>query len=211
MARYLGPRAKVSRRTHKDLEPFSGAKSIESKCKFETMPGKAPKARTRTSDYGNQLQAKQELREYYGLMEKQFKRYVTVLSKKANKRLGLSSSDNLLVLLESRLDNVVYRMGFACTRREARQLIAHNHILVNGIRVNRPSYRCAPGDVVKIVEKAKKHLRISSSLELADQKTECEWVDVKKDKLEGVFSSYPDVNFLNEMFQVHLIIEHYSK
>lgn len=199
-------RARRSRSLSMDLEVFSSAKSIESKCKFKSMPGKNEKSRTRFSDYAVQLRMKQGLRDFYVLKEKAFKNYFD----EADRMKG-STSDNLLILLEKRLDNLVYRLGFACTRREARQMVVHNHIVVNGKKLNRPSYSVKKDDVVGLSESAKAHLRVQSSIDLAKQKPENESIDVSYDKFEGSLKEPIDLSSLHNMFKINLVIELYSK
>jgi len=178
MARYLGPKCKLSRREGTDLFLKSGIRPLESKCKLDVPPGGMPQRRPRQSDYGLQLREKQKLRRMYGVLERQFRNYY----KKAAQRKG-STGENLLRLLEGRLDNVVYRMGFASTRAEARQLVSHKGIEVNGQLVNIPSLQLDAGDAVGIREKAKKQLRIQSALEIATQIGLPEWVDVDAKKI----------------------------
>ena len=184
MARYLGPKCKLSRREGTDLFLKSGVRPLESKCKLEVPPGGAPQRRPRLSDYGLQLREKQKLRRMYGVLERQFRNYY----KKAAQLKG-STGENLLKLLEGRLDNVVYRMGFASTRAEARQLVSHKGIEVNGSVVNIPSLQVSAGDAIGIREKAKKQLRIQSALELAGQVGLPEWVEVDAKKMAGVLKS----------------------
>ena len=207
MARYLGPKLKLSRREGTDLFLKSPARAIDSKCKFQRPPGfSAGARRPRVTVYGTQLREKQKLRRMYGVLEKQFSNYY----KEAARRAG-STGENLLKLLESRLDNVVYRMGFGSTRSEARQLVAHKGILVNGKVVNIPSYQVQPGDVVSVREKAKKQLRVQSALAIAEQRGEPIWVEVDVDKLEGTFKSRPDRQDLSSEINENLIVELYSK
>ncbi|PID55002.1 MAG: 30S ribosomal protein S4 [Gammaproteobacteria bacterium] len=206
MARYIGPKCKLSRREGTDLFLKSGTRALESKCKLENAPGQHGARRGRLSDYGVQLREKQKVRRIYGVLERQFRNYY----KKAARMKG-ATGENLLQLLESRLDNVVYRMGFGCTRSEARQLVSHKAILVNGAAVNVPSYQVRPGDVVSLREKAKKQLRVQSALALAAQRGESEWLDVNTDKLEGVFKSMPDRIDLSSEINESLIVELYSK
>lgn len=206
MARYIGPKCKLSRREGTDLFLKSGVRALESKCKAETAPGQHGARRTRLSDYGVQLREKQKVRRIYGVLEKQFRGYY----KEAARRKG-ATGENLLKLLESRLDNVVYRMGFGSTRSEARQLVSHKSILVNGSIVNIPSYQVQAGDVVSIREKAKKQLRVQSALALSAQRGESEWIEVNNDKLEGVFKSVPDRQELSSEINENLIVELYSK
>lgn len=206
MARYLGPKCKLSRREGTDLFLKSGVRPIDSKCKTDTIPGQHGQRRGRLSDYGVQLREKQKVRRTYGVLEKQFRGYY----KEAARRKG-ATGENLLQLLESRLDNVVYRMGFGSTRAEARQLVAHKSIMVNGTVVNIPSYQCNEGDVVSIREKAKQQLRIKSALELAANRGEIDWVSVDSGKLEGQFTRVPDRDELPSEINEQLIVELYSK
>ena len=206
MARYIGPKCKLARREGTDLFLKSGARSLDSKCKLETAPGMHGARRGRLSDYGVQLREKQKVRRIYGILEKQFRGYY----KEAARRKG-ATGENLLQLLESRLDNVVYRMGFACTRAEARQLVAHKGIVVNGAVVNVPSYQVQAGDAVAVREKAKKQLRIQSAVALAAQRGEIEWIDVNTEKLEGVFKARPERAELSSEINDNLIVELYSK
>ena len=206
MARYIGPTCKLARREGTDLFLKSGVRAIDSKCNLETRPGMHGAARGRLSDYGLQLREKQKVRRIYGILEKQFRGYY----KEAARRKG-ATGENLLQLLESRLDNVVYRMGFACTRAEARQLVAHKGIVVNGVVVNVPSYQVQAGDAVAVREKAKKQLRIQSAVALAAQRGEIEWIDVNTEKLEGVFKARPERAELSSEINENLIVELYSK
>jgi small subunit ribosomal protein S4 len=206
MARYIGPTCKLSRREGTDLFLKSGVRSLDSKCKAETLPGVQGARRGRLSDYGVQLREKQKVRRLYGVLEKQFRGYY----KEAARRKG-ATGENLLQLLEGRLDNVVYRMGFGSTRAESRQLVAHSSILVNGSRVNIPSYQVQAGDVVSIREKAKKQLRIQSSLAVASNRGAVEWVDVDTTKLEGTLKALPDRGELPAEINENLIVELYSK
>ena len=205
MARYLGPTCKLSRREGTDLFLKSGARSLESKCKAETAPGMHGVRRGRLSDYGVQLREKQKVRRTYGVLEKQFRAYY----KEAARRKG-ATGENLLQLLETRLDNVVYRMGFGSTRAESRQLVSHKSILVNGGTVNIPSYQVKADDVISIREKAKNQLRIKSALDLSVQR-EVEWVEVSSAKLEGTFKRVPDRADLPAEINENLIVELYSK
>ncbi len=205
MARYLGPTCKLSRREGTDLFLKSGSRSLDTKCKLETAPGMHGVRRGRLSDYGVQLREKQKVRRIYGVLEKQFRGYY----KEAARRKG-ATGENLLQLLESRLDNVVYRMGFGSTRAEARQLVAHKSILVNGGTVNIASYQVKADDVISIREKAKNQLRIKSALDLAGQRV-VEWVEVNAAKLEGTFKRVPDRADLPAEINESLIVELYSK
>lgn len=206
MARYIGPSCKLSRREGTDLFLKSGARALDSKCKVETAPGQHGVRRGRLSDYGVQLREKQKVRRIYGVLEKQFRAYY----KEAARRKG-ASGENLLKLLESRLDNVVYRMGFGSTRSESRQLVSHKAISVNGKTVNVASYQVAAGDVVAVREKAKNQLRIQNAMNLAGQRAAVEWVDVNAEKKEGVFKRVPDRSDLPADINENLIIELYSK
>lgn len=206
MARYLGPSCKLSRREGTDLFLKSGVRPLDSKCKAETAPGMHGARRGRLSDYGVQLREKQKVRRMYGVLEKQFRSYY----KKAASKKG-ATGENLLQFLESRLDNVVYRIGFGSTRAEARQLVSHKGILVNGQVVNVPSYQVQPGDVVSLREKAKKQLRVQSAIALAAQRGDCAWLDVNNDKLEAVFKNAPDRSDLSSEINEQLIVELYSK
>lgn len=206
MARYIGPTCKLSRREGTDLFLKSGARALDSKCKLETAPGQHGQRRGRLSDYGVQLREKQKMRRIYGILEKQFRGYY----KEAARRKG-ASGENLLKLLESRLDNVVYRMGFGSTRAESRQLVSHKAISVNGKTVNIASYQVAAGDVIAVREKAKKQLRIQNAINLAGQRSNVEWVDVNAEKKEGVFKRVPDRSDLPADINENLIVELYSK
>ncbi|TQV67334.1 30S ribosomal protein S4 [Exilibacterium tricleocarpae] len=206
MARYIGPTCKLSRREGTDLFLKSGARPLDSKCKAETAPGQHGQRRGRLSDYGVQLREKQKVRRTYGVLEKQFRSYY----KQAARRKG-ATGENLLQLLETRLDNVVYRMGFGATRSESRQLVSHKAILVNGQAVNVPSYQVQPEDVIAVREKAKNQLRIQNALALASQRGEVEWVEVNADKKEGTFKRVPDRSDLPADINENLIVELYSK
>lgn len=205
MARYLGPTCKLARREGTDLFLKSGVRALETKCKLETAPGVHGVRRGRLSDYGVQLREKQKVRRTYGVLEKQFRAYY----KEAARRKG-ATGENLLQLLETRLDNVVYRMGFGSTRAESRQLVSHKSILVNGGTVNIPSYQVKADDVISIREKAKNQLRIKSALDLAAQR-DVEWVEVTAAKLEGTFKRVPDRADLPAEINENLIVELYSK
>lgn len=206
MARYLGPKLKLSRREGTDLFLKSGVRAIESKCKIDTAPGQHGARRGRLSDYGVQLREKQKVRRMYGVLEKQFRNYY-----KEAARLKGNTGENLLQLLEQRLDNVVYRMGFASTRAEARQLVSHKAILVNGKVVNIPSFNVKAEDVVAVREKAKKQARIGAALELADQREKPVWLEVDNTKLEGTFKRAPERTDLSSEINEQLIVELYSK
>ncbi|MEQ8206628.1 MAG: 30S ribosomal protein S4 [Woeseia sp.] len=206
MARYLGPKCKLSRREGTDLFLKSGIRPLESKCKLDVPPGGAAQRRPRLSDYGLQLREKQKLRRMYGVLERQFRNYY----KKAARLKG-STGENLLSLLEGRLDNVVYRMGFASTRAEARQLVSHKGIEVNGQVVNIPSLQLNAGDTIGIREKAKKQLRIQSALEISGQVGLPDWVDVDVKKMAGVLKSLPAREDILPDINENLVVELYSK
>ncbi|MCL4143848.1 UNVERIFIED_CONTAM: hypothetical protein GTU68_028240 [Idotea baltica] len=207
MARYLGPTCKLARREGTDLFLKSGIRPLESKCKVEVTPGQQQQQRRgRLSDYGVQLREKQKVRRLYGVLEKQFRNYY----KAAAGQKG-NTGENLLQLLERRLDNVVYRMGFGSTRSESRQLISHNAILVNGQKVNIASYQVNPEDVIAVREKSKTQLRIQSALSIAAQRGEVDWVNVDASKMEGTFKRNPDRADLPAEINENLIIELYSK
>ena len=206
MARYLGPKLKLSRREGTDLFLKSGVRAIDSKCKIDTAPGQHGARKPRLSDYGSQLREKQKVRRIYGILERQFRNYY----KEANRLKG-NTGENLLVLLEGRLDNVVYRMGFAATRAEARQLVSHKAIVVNGRVVNIPSFQVSVNDVVAVREKSKKQARIKASLELAEQREKSTWLEVDSAKMEGVFKRVPERSDLSADINEHLIVELYSK
>ena len=206
MARYLGPKCKLSRREGTDLMLKSRARPIETKCQIDKAPGEHGSKPKRLSDYATQLREKQKLRRIYGVLEKQFRRYY----KEAARRKG-STGENLLKLLESRLDNVVYRMGFGSTRNEARQLVSHKAILVNGKSVNIPSYQVQPADVIAVREKSRKQLRIQDALNVAEQYGLPDWVEVDTKKMEGVFKSIPDRSELPSEINEQLVVELYSK
>ena len=206
MARYIGPKCKLSRREGTDLFLKSGVRALDDKCKAETIPGQHGNRRSRLSDYGVQLREKQKVRRMYGVLEKQFRNYY-----KEAARLKGATGENLLQLLESRLDNVVYRIGFGATRAEARQLVSHKAIKVNGQTVNIASYQVSEGDVVSIREKSKEQLRIKSALDQAASRAPVEWIDVNVDKLEGVFKNKPDRTELSSEINESLIVELYSK
>lgn len=207
MARYIGPKAKLSRREGTDLFLKSARRSLDSKCKLDVKPGQhGLKSGARTSDYGNQLREKQKVKRMYGVLERQFRRYFA----EAERRKG-NTGDNLLQLLESRLDNVVYRMGFGSTRAEARQLVSHKAFMVNGQVVNIPSYKVKSDDVVAVREKSQKQVRIVEALALAEQVGMASWVSVDAKKMEGTFKRLPDRSeFANDVNE-SLIIELYSR
>jgi small subunit ribosomal protein S4 len=207
MARYLGPKCKLSRREGTDLLLKSGIKPLESKCKLEVPPGGIKgDRRTRLSGYGVQLREKQKLRRMYGVLERQFRNYYA----KAAGRPG-STGENLLRFLEGRLDNVVYRMGFAATRAEARQLVSHKAIEVNGEAVNVPSYQCAAGDVIAVREKSKAQARIAAALAIATQVGWPDWVEVDDKKFTGTLKALPDRDQILPDINENLVVELYSK
>jgi len=207
MARYLGPKCKLSRREGTDLFLKSGVKSLESKCKLEVPPGGIKGGRkSRLSDYGLQLREKQKLRRMYGVLERQFRNYYI----KASGRPGATGS-TLLQMLEARLDNVVYRMGFAATRSEARQLVSHKAINVNGEAVSIASYQCKAGDVIAVREKAQKQLRIQAALNIKAQVGFPEWVEVDEKKFTGTFKQLPDREDILPEINENLVVELYSK
>ena len=207
MARYLGPKCKLSRREGTDLFLKSGIKPIESKCKLNSIPGsKVGSRRDRLSDYGNQLREKQKLRRMYGVMEKQFRNYY----KKASKLKG-STGENLLKLLEGRLDNMVYRMGFAVTRAEARQLVSHKSIMVNGQVINIPSYQVNASDEISVTDKGKDQLRVKNAVNISSQLGISEWLSVDQKKLKGIVNSIPEREDILPDIQENLVVEFYSK
>jgi len=207
VARYIGPKAKLSRREGTDLFLKSTRRSLADKCKLDTKPGQHGRTSgSRTSDYGNQLREKQKVKRIYGVLERQFRRYFA----EAERRKG-NTGENLLSLLESRLDNVVYRMGFGSTRAEARQLVSHKAILLNGNVANIPSMQVRPGDVIAIREKAKKQTRIQESLVLVAQSGDINWVSVDATKLEGTFKQAPDREDIGGDINESLIVELYSR
>jgi len=207
MARYIGPKCKLSRRQGVDLSLKSRARPIESKCQLEKPPGQHGDSRgRRQSDYALQLREKQKLRYIYGVLERQFRNYY----KAAAKRKG-ATGENLLQLLEQRLDNVVYRMGFGCTRSEARQLVSHKAITVNGNIVNIPSYQVSPKDMVAVREKARNQVRIQDSLAIAEQLGIPEWLEVDVKKMEGLFKAKPERSELPADINESLVVELYSK
>ena len=206
MARYIGPKLKRSRREGTDLFLKSGVRAIDSKCKIDTAPGQHGARKARLSDYGVQLREKQKVRRIYGVLEKQFRNYY----RDAARQKG-NTGENLLQLLEGRLDNVVYRMGFGATRAESRQLVSHKAIMVNGRVVNVPSFQVSPEDVICVREKAKKQARIKASLEVAGQREKPTWVEVDAAKMEGAFKRLPERSDLSADINEQLIVELYSK
>ncbi len=206
MARYLGPKCKLSRREGSDLLLKSGVRDHKSKCKSEKQPGQHSDKRPRLSGYGEQLRQKQKMKRIYGVLEKQFRNCY-----KAAARHKGSTGENLVGILESRLDNVVYRMGFACTRAEARQLVAHKAVLVNEQVVNIASYLVGPGDVIAIRQKARAQGRIQAAITLSEQRAPCEWITVDASSFKGTFTTRPTMNDLTADFNVNLVVELYSK
>jgi ribosomal protein S4, bacterial/organelle type len=207
MARYLGPKCKLSRREGTDLFLKSGVKSLEAKCKLEVPPGGIKgERRARVSGYGLQLREKQKLRRMYGVLERQFHRYY----QQAAGRPG-ATGETLLQILESRLDNVVYRMGFASTRNEARQLVSHGAVVVNGERVNIASYQCKAGDVVGLADKAQKQARVAQALQIRAQTGFPDWVEVDEKKFSGVLKSLPERGDILPDINESLVVELYSK
>ena len=206
MARYLGPKCRLSRREGIDLLLKSGVRDHKSKCNSEKLPGQHGDKRPRMADYGLQLREKQKIRRYYGVLEKQFRNYY----KKAASKKG-STGENLLALLESRLDNVVYRMGFASTRAEARQLVSHKAMLVNDQVVNIASYIVKPGDVVSVRQKAREQGRIQAAIGLSEQRAPCTWITSELASFKGTFVASPTLEDLPADFNISLVVEYYSK
>lgn len=209
MARYLGPSCKLARREGSDLELKSGIKSFELKCKSKTLPGTGHGARLRgrPSDYQIHLRAKQRMRRYYGVLEKQFRRYY----KNAAAARG-DTGEMLMSLLESRLDNIVYRMGFATTRSQARQLVSHKHVLVDDLRVNIPSYLVRENQAVSIAKQARTQAQIKDAISQAEVRaTEHNWIDVNFASFSGKVVGVPDLADLGFKFDISLVVEHYSK
>uniref|UniRef100_A0A1A9UKI6 Uncharacterized protein n=1 Tax=Glossina austeni TaxID=7395 RepID=A0A1A9UKI6_GLOAU len=206
MARYLGPMLKLSRREGTDLFFKSGIRVIETKCKIDQLPGQHGIKKPRLSDYGIQLREKQKVRRLYGILEKQFKRYY----KKASRMKG-NTGENLLKILESRLDNVVYRIGFGATRAESRQLISHKSIVVNKKIINIPSYQLKINDVVQVHPNSKKQSRIQAAIEISEQREKQSWIEVDLIKMQGILKKFPERSELSSEINEHLIIELYSK
>jgi len=207
MARYIGPKCKLSRREGTDLFLKSGAKPLESKCKLQVPPGGIKgERRQRLSDYGTQLREKQKLRRMYGVLERQFRGYY----RQAAGRPG-ATGETLLQILEARLDNVVYRMGFAATRAEARQLVSHRGVTVNGVVVNVPSYQCSAGDVVALRDKAQKQARVQQALQIRGQVGFPDWVEVDEKKFSGVLRNLPERGEILPDINESLVVELYSK
>ena len=207
MARYIGPKCKLARREGTDLFLKSARRSLDSKCKLETKPGQhGQKSGLRISDYGKQLREKQKLRRVYGVLERQFRRYFAQATKGKS-----STGENLLKLLESRLDNVVYRMGMGSTRAEARQLVTHGSIHVNGKRLNVPSAIVRAGDAVSVAERAKGQLRIVDALQLAEKVGFPSWVEVDAKKMTGKYKGAPERSEFGQDINESLVVELYSK
>ena len=206
MAKYTGPKCKLSRREGVDLELKSSLRPLDSKCKLDQVPGQHGQRRTRLSDYALQLREKQKVRRIYGVLEKQFRNYY-----KEAARLKGSTGENLLQLLERRLDNVVYRSGFGSTRAEARQMVNHKSIMVNNVVVNIPSYQVKANDVITIREKAKKQTRIADSMNMAKQNGIVDWISLDDTKLEAVYKNVPERTDLSAEINEQLIVELYSK
>lgn len=206
MARYTGPTCRLARREGTDLLLKSGVRDHKSKCKAEKLPGVHGDKKQRLSGFGIQLREKQKIRRIYGVLEKQFVKYykLAALHKGA-------TGQNLMVLLEKRLDNVVYRMGFACTRAEARQLVAHKSILVNDKIVNIPSFLVNPGDIISVRQKAQSQGRIKAALALSEQRTACDWISVDVGSFKGTYSTNPELSDLSADLNVNLVVELYSK
>lgn len=206
MARYLGPKCKLSRREGTDLLLKSGVRDHKSKCKSEKQPGQHGDKRPRLSDYGVQLREKQKIRRFYGVLEKQFAKYYLMAARQKG-----STGENLMALLERRLDNVVYRMGFATTRAEARQLVAHKAILVNDKLVNIASFLVKAGDVISVRQKAKNQGRVIAAIALSEQRASCDWLTVDTGTFKGTFTTMPTLSDLSADFNVNLVVELYSK
>lgn len=206
MARYLGPTCKLSRREGTDLFLKSRVRALDSKCKMEKVPGQTGERRRRLSDYGLQMREKQKLRRIYGVLERQFRNYY----QRASQQKG-ATGENLLQILECRLDNVVYRMGFGATRAEARQLVSHKAIEVNGKPINIPSYQVSPADEVAIREKARKQLRVQGAIALTAQYGYPDWVEVDAKAMKGIFKRIPERGDLAADINENLIVELYSR
>lgn len=205
MARYIGAKCRLSRREKTDLQLKSSTRSLDTKCKLDTPPGMHGQRHSRLTDYGVQLRMKQLVKRYYGVLEKQFHNYYT----EADRKKG-STGENLLQLLESRLDNVVYRLGLAVTRSAARQLVSHRSISVNGKIVNIASYLVKPHDIIAVKEGSKKQLRIASAVAAVSDNVP-EWLSLDKNEMSGIFKRYPEMNELPQEFKIHQVVELYSK
>jgi small subunit ribosomal protein S4 len=206
MAKYTGARCKLSRREGTDLFLTSGVRDLKSKCKADVAPGQHGAKRTRLSDYGSQLRAKQVLRRLYGVLEKQFRNYYLKSAKKKG-----STGENLLQMLEARLDNVAYRMGFGSTRAEARQLVNHGAITVNSKKIDIASFQVSPGDIIAVAEKSKAQLRIKSAVELAQQRAKSEWIEVDAKLMQGTYKTHPTRAELPADLNENKVVEMYSK
>ena len=206
MAKYLGPKCKLSRREGTDLFLKSGVRDHKTKCKAERLPGQHGANKPRLSGYGIQLREKQKIKRLYGLLEKQFHGYYA----KAASQKG-STGENLMVFLERRLDNVVYRFGFASTRAEARQLVSHRGIMVNEQIVNIPSFLCSPGDIISLRAKAKNQGRVQAALTLSEQRATCDWLSVEPSNFKGSYKQHPSFTDLPTMYNFNLVVELYSK
>lgn len=206
MARYLGPKCRLSRREGVDLLLKSGVRDHKSKCRSEKQPGQHGDKRSRLADYGIQLREKQKIRRYYGVLEKQFRNYYKLAAHQKG-----STGENLLTLLERRLDNVVYRMGFASTRAEARQLVSHKAIMVNDQVVNIASFLVKAGDVVSVRQKSRTQGRIQAALGLSEQRAPCTWISVESETFKGTFVTLPTSSDLPADFNISLVVELYSK
>lgn len=206
MARYLGPKCKLSRREGTDLLLKSGVRDYKNKCRSEKLPGQHGDKKPRLSDYGLQLREKQKIRRYYGLLEKQFRLYY----QKASTQHGATGA-NLMAFLERRLDNVVYRLGFASTRAEARQLVSHKGIMVNDQVVNIPSYLVSPGEIVSVRQKSRGQSRINAAIALSEQRSACDWLNVESASYRGSLVRVPSLDDLATEFNVNLVVELYSK
>lgn len=206
MAKYIGPKCRLSRREGTDLQLKSRARSLDSKCKADKLPGQFGEKAPRVTDYSLQLRMKQLIKRYFGVLERQFRNYYL----KADRMKG-STGDNIIRLLESRLDNLVYRLGFAATRAEARQMVNHKQITVNDKVVSIPSYLAKPNDVIAVKEHAKKQNRVVAAVEAMENATMPEWLSLEAGKTAGVFKRYPDATEFPPEFKVHLVVELYSK
>ena len=206
MARYLGPKCKLSRREGTDLFLKSGVRDHKTKCKADKLPGQHGANKPRLSDYGVQLREKQKIKRLYGLLEKQFHSYYI----KAAAQKG-ATGENLMILLERRLDNVVYRLGFASTRAEARQLVSHRGVMVNEQIVNIPSFLCSPGDIIALRAKAKEQGRVKAALAMSEQRASCDWLSVEPTNFKGSYKQNPTFDDLSSLYNFNLVVELYSK
>lgn len=206
MAKYIGPKCRLSRRDGVDHQLKSGVRDYKSKCKSEKLPGQHGDKKPRLNNFALQLREKQKIKHYYGVLERQFRiTYARAVAQKG------STGENLMALLERRLDNVVYRLGFASTRAEARQLVSHKAILVNDAVVNIPSFVVSPGDVISIRQKAKAQGRVLAAIALSEQRASCEWLTIDATAMRGTFKSVPTLADLPPEYNVNLVIELYSK